>query len=192
MMRLVIESPWTHHGSLSGWAARCFAGAPSAGPRLCFAGAGAVGAGAGRDGDLRVLDRSETATISAVKTMKKRWNWLKLASSLAVHPEKDSLRPLHCVQFRIVFGCFSYGALFWVGHWKRLLIGGQLPKEIGIDPDTAEGDTNDDNADPSDPWAWTCWAASQRIVFAATIFLLTNIILHFILYRVISRNTILY
>ena len=70
MMRLVIESPWAHHGSLSGWAARCFAGAPSAGPRLCFAGAGAVGAGAGRDRDLRVLDRSETATISAVKTMK--------------------------------------------------------------------------------------------------------------------------
>jgi len=60
------------------------------------------------------------------------------------------LGPLNCVQFRIVFGCFSYGALEAVAQ------GGQLPKEIGIDPDTAEGDTNDDNADPYDPWAWTC------------------------------------
>ena len=31
-----------------------------------------------------------------------------------------------------------------------------------------------------------------KIVFAETIFLLINIILHFILYRVMSRNTILY
>jgi hypothetical protein len=69
-----MNSPW-----IAGWAALCFAGAPSAGPRLCFAGAGAVGAGAGRDRDLRVLDRPETATISAAKNDEKHdetdWNW---------------------------------------------------------------------------------------------------------------------
>jgi hypothetical protein len=42
------------------------------------------------------------------------------------------------------------------GALEAVAQGGQLPKEIGIDPDTAEGDTNDDNADPYDPWAWTC------------------------------------